>query len=162
MREIEFRGLRKDGKGWAYGFLDYRDTAFCIHEVGDISPTRENPGGDTYSEYHEVIPEIVGQFMGRKDKFGKKIFEGDIIRHERYIQFDNYEGGGYAGTVIRIGKCSWTPSRGLFFIGTMQYIDETNEPKNDTVKWRGSLTWLEDYAQIIGTIHETPEQKEER
>lgn len=69
MREIKFRGLRTNGKGWVYGDLNQHD----IHNGTSI---RENG-----CIINAVIPESVGQFTGLKDKNGKEIFEGDICNH---------------------------------------------------------------------------------
>lgn len=69
MREIEFRGLRKDGKGWEYGDLirdfPYHATGHSIQQHGVL--------------IYEVIPESIGQYTGLKDKNGVKIFEGDVV-----------------------------------------------------------------------------------
>lgn len=80
-REILFKG--KDANGiWRFGFLDYgaAETAFFIHEVGDIAPTYSDPGGSIYSARYEVDYASVGQFTGMFDKNRKQIFEGDLIR----------------------------------------------------------------------------------
>lgn len=70
MREILFRGKRKDNGMWIEG--DYQH--FCI-------------GNDIYvyigrwgEESRSVKPETVGQFTGLTDKNGKNIFEGDILK----------------------------------------------------------------------------------
>ncbi len=67
VRQIKFRGLRMDGKGWVYGFYIER------HGISEIL----QPSGTT-----PVIPETVGQFTGLLDKNGKEIFEGDVLYHD--------------------------------------------------------------------------------
>jgi uncharacterized phage protein (TIGR01671 family) len=74
MREILFRGKRKDNGEWVYGALySYYDFKRTIVQ---ILTDRTNGIPDAY----EVIPETVGQFIDITDKNGKKVFEGDIVK----------------------------------------------------------------------------------
>jgi len=80
MREIKFRGLRKDGKGWTYG------VPFHIYEEGKCFMINLFQGStleqeDAYFQGLEVVPSTVGQYIGLEDSRGVKIYEGDKVKY---------------------------------------------------------------------------------
>ena len=88
MREIKFRGLRVDGKGWVYGALFTDNQKTMIRWM-------HNPLTNDYTDI-EVKPESVGQFTGLKDKNGTDIYEGDVMYcSDMYYKLVKHEGGNY-------------------------------------------------------------------
>ena len=89
-REILFRGLRTDGKGWVYGDLvQWKTRGKCA-----ILPQEGDEWTNPFD--FEVNPATVGQFTGVTDCDDRKVFEGDII---------DYNLKGFLLIVDFIGGC---------------------------------------------------------
>lgn len=88
----------------------------------------------------EVDKNTVGQFTSLTDKNGKKIFEGDIVKH--YNQADN-------PTAFDVGKIFWD-ARKCRFLRTSLKCDYNPEV------WSSSAKSYE----VVGNIYDNPEMLE--
>ena len=126
MREILFRGKPIGGGEFIYGhYTEHKGVAQIWI------------GSDNGQWNYLVSPETVGQFTGLTDKNGKKIFEGDIIKH--YNRDDN-------PTSFDVGRVFWDSTK-CRWLRTSQKCDYNPEMWSSSAKG---------YV-IIGNIHDNPE-----
>lgn len=149
MREIVFRGKRKDNGKWIEGYYfkklnPHTEDGFPLyHGIADLPPFGA-----------EVIPETVGQFTDLCDKNGKRIFEGDILKVKTmwHAEFPENE-YGFPTSPIKT-ETYWSVEYKNFSgeMGFMVYgIDR---------RWHTKLTWNKLYnadAEVVGNIYDNPE-----
>lgn len=144
-REIEFRGLRTDGKGWVYGvpyFIQEEEKCFIINNCQSLKLTQDD---STFGGF-EVIPETVGQYTGLKDKNGVKMFEWDIYIHNRR-KF----------VIVFTKNCGIVSVEVNNNLGSILHdrISMANHNRRDYVDIYG----ISKYIEVIGNIHENKEMQ---
>lgn len=77
MREILFKGKRKDNGEWIRGDLSQHKTGKKFIKCGSATSS------------YEVIPDSIGQYVGLTDKNGNKVFEGDIVEGHCHSQWSH-------------------------------------------------------------------------
>ena len=147
MKEILFRGKRKDNGEWIEGYflqLHRSERAFIVPKQfvqrGILRMSGETPPKIISIE---VIPETVGQFTGLTDKNGKKIFEGDIVK----------EWSSHWKTPLKTEINIYEVV--CEYLGSLHLIRKTEYGENSTPLYRRSV------VEVIGNIYDSPELLEE-
>lgn len=130
MREILFRAKRSFPCEWVYGY--YSALPDCAGVAYMITSPAENP--DESNRTFFIDPSTVGQFTGRLDKNGKRVFAGDIL---------DLLDAKFRGVVI------WSNH-------DQCYIISPNGDENLHLDDFGNYGNAE-YFQIIGNIYDNPE-----
>lgn len=97
MREIIFKGKRKDNGEWIEGSLITSiNRAWISSEKTDSQRLRSISNTNAIWRSIEIIPDTICQFTGLCDKNGKKIWENDIIQYGAFaavVKFGEYGNG---------------------------------------------------------------------
>lgn len=162
MREILFRGKRKDDGEWVEGYYVKVEHWLDDHEMHIIIPmfTTVYPHCE-FTSYDEVDPKTIGQFTGLLDANGMKIFEGDIVKTRRYETYTE-ELKGYYG----YDKDGY-PQKVPGYTGSMKVARQrTNDDYHAVVRYSLTHGFYLDGASVsiaginntvIGNIHDNPE-----
>ncbi|MBQ8647439.1 MAG: hypothetical protein IJ484_04785 [Oscillospiraceae bacterium] len=149
MREILFRGRRKDNGEWVHGYY------VCLHDDKSHKSHRIYPGhaesdcGDFYPDWFEIDPNTIGQYIGLKDKHGEYIFEGDTLRV-------TYTSGKYDFDT-RVFSEALTTEVGAIRITPLGLIVDTVE---EAIYMWEILPDPWACLEVIGNIHDDPELEE--
>lgn len=136
-RESKYRGFSKELNRWVVGDLVSRPIPYIVGEMIESN--------DEYCNlefWRPVIAESVGQSTGLKDKSGKPIFEGDVIR------------GQYLNGVVCFGEfeinygCNSCSSQ-EDVIGWYVRVKHT-----DLSDWNRALDSYVSQCEILGNIFE--------
>lgn len=160
MREILFRGKRKDNGNFIEGFFIFDGfDHYIVKFYAD-----ENAEGTLYpvQESFEVIPGTEGQFTGRTDKNGKRIFEGDIVKQtfEKTVATMAIDWGAdeYADLYGEdVGAVVIIPSKGVCIKHPVIHREVNGETTQHGERARMYKTVCSGRCEIIGNIHDNPE-----
>lgn len=135
MREVLFRGKRTDTGEWVYGSLVYWPGD---DEIGTIVVFEsEDEAGFIFGEHIEVYLNTVGQYTGKLDAIGEKIFEGDVCEERFACDTERYE-ILYSGSSFSHRNITVQEKYGTSFDDVESGMDPS-------------------LMKIIGNIHDNPE-----
>lgn len=132
-REIKFRGKRLDNGEWIFGSL-FNFAGEC--EIADCNTI-------DYSCY-DVDPSTVGQYTGLKDKNGRGIWEGDIVK------WDDCSNGLY----WRFAVVKYAPDIQFDCAPIPGFNGECNSSRHTFEFGRFAYQDTHNHLEVIGNIHD--------
>jgi len=145
-REIKFRA--HDGSNWWVGLLVFHGSA-----VANYAQIIDR---DTGIISDNAFTDSVGQYTGLKDKNGKEIYEGDLVRHVAafFIPLDDGSKDMELVESEDVGSI-------VFDHGSFMFVTPEDPPRLSVTLWPGVgglLSEDERYDfEVIGNIYENPE-----
>ncbi|ECO9355395.1 hypothetical protein FX161_01355 [Listeria monocytogenes] len=126
MRGIEFRGKIVGAEGFVYGKLLAPLASGNAYIAYDVNEVRSFV---YISRSEKVDPETVGQYTGLKDKYGKKIFEGDICweEHNECYGVVKFEEGKFLYVWENIAEDLWEVAASIEIYGNIHENPELLE-----------------------------------
>ena len=147
MRDILFRGKRKDNGEWIEGYYAKATEAISDKEVHVIFPLDLTlfPRNE-FCSYVEIIPGTNYQFTGLTDKNGKKIFEGDAVKAKVIV--NKMSGSKKYDDIYEV---AYHPNYCYFYL----------KKKGNNLLFDGNWSYGVTIEEVIGNIHDNPELLED-
>ena len=138
MREILFRGKRINTGEWLEGCAVKKIDPLLGISYWYIVRNELSDGGmlESVASWYKVDPATVGQYTGLKDRNGKRIFEGDIVRYYSTYR-EEFTG---ENCVVEYGVYNCSCCDGVY-----------------GWEFKGGDIRIDECYEIIGNIHDNPE-----
>ncbi|MED1801807.1 YopX family protein [Brevibacillus porteri] len=146
-REIKFRAWNgKELISAVYPKSNYKfevdwDGKFKLHTFNERQEITDEYGESWKQPIWSTVEDaVIMQFTGLRDKNGKEIYEGDILRYP-----DAYDSGSDWEETLSVGAIEWDASQAQFTVTNRHSVDLE------------CLFEDIDEAEVIGNIYENPD-----
>lgn len=147
MRTIKFKAKNRVCE-WVKGYLlQYLNGTVYIGE--NEGPWTDDGFHDSdYTHVEIVDPDTVCQFTGLLDKNGKEIYDGDVLRSDKYpYSSRDKESDNYFGLI------EWNKNEAAFYIVTIKNPKSSLKGISDGISDSISQKMMQDF-EVIGNVHD--------